>query len=240
MYITKIEYQYLNIIDGDLPEGIRECDNRVVNQSTDLTKAYKTTFYKDSFMNIPEIEQYNNYSKTGTLNNIHSKSHSNGSLEKDDDVLLPWWFQKMIRDYNLDSDWILQVLEEAGLEKSEIIDWRQMKQNQREIFRQMLKDQSESARLFVEGLAEEMKMRRKMIEAFREIVQGKNTSSEGQQLLAQFAPMLLFIALLLKDENEESEEDYCNNEESNQLSNNNRTNDIDDNNQSVSFIETGS
>lgn len=202
------------MVDDDyLTDEIQNIDKLDVKQNTTSMKTQINTYGNDTFDSVPEIEHYNNYSKNGMLNITDSDLSlvEGKSLEKDD-ALLPWWFQKKIRDFGLDSDWILQMIDEAGLEKTDIIDWRQVKQNERETFRQLLKEQAESARLFAEGLKEEMKMRRKMMEAFREIVQGKNTSTEGQQLLAQFAPMLLFIALLLKKEDDESEEDYIPNE----------------------------
>ena len=214
------------MVDDDyLTDEIQNIDKLDVKQNTTSMKTQINTYGNDTFDSVPEIEHYNNYSKNGMLNITDSDLSlvEGKSLEKDD-ALLPWWFQKKIRDFGLDSDWILQMIDEAGLEKTDIIDWRQVKQNERETFRQLLKEQAESARLFAEGLKEEMKMRRKMMEAFREIVQGKNTSTEGQQLLAQFAPMLLFIALLLKKEDEESEEDYVpnNNEETNYKTENNQ------------------
>jgi len=214
------------MVDDDyLTDEIQNIDKLDVKQNTTSMKTQINTYGNDTFDSVPEIEHYNNYSKNGMLNITDSDLSlvEGKSLEKDD-ALLPWWFQKKIRDFGLDSDWILQMIDEAGLEKTDIIDWRQVKQNERETFRQLLKEQAESARLFAEGLKEEMKMRRKMMEAFREIVQGKNTSPEGQQLLAQFAPMLLFIALLLKKEDEESEEDYVpnNNEETNYKTENNQ------------------
>ena len=244
MNVTTAAYQNMNMVDDDyFTDEIKEISKPDVKQNTTSTKTQINTHGNDTFDSVPEIEQYNNYSINGTLNITGSELNlvEGKSLEKDDNALLPWWFQKMIRDCDLDSEWILQMLEEAGLEKTDIIDWRQMKQNEREMFRQMLKDQAESARLFAEGLAEEMKMRRKMMEAFKEIVQGKKTSPEGQQLLAQFAPMLLFIALLLKKEDEESEEDYIPNksEETNHMSDVDQVSGVTSNNYSAATMEAG-
>jgi hypothetical protein len=150
----------------------------------------------DSFSSTPIIDHFNNYTKTGH----HSDTVSN---------TIPGWLLNMIKNPEFDNEWLMQMIEEALLEKNQPANiWEAIKSERealREMLREMLMQDMENARATAEALAEEMKMKRKMLEAFRAIVRGENTSAEGQRLLAQFAPMMLFIALLLKDENEEDE-----------------------------------
>ena len=201
--------QSKSIVFTDDEYSVEELSSRGktgVKQNVADASTLPNFYRRDSHESIPEIEKYNNYTNTG-------KNNSKCDSSVDEDISLPWWLVNMLKNSMHNSEWVMQTLEEAGIDKCQLPDIREMKRKEREMFRQMLKEQAEAARLFAEGLAEEAKMRRKMMEAFREIIQGKNPSPEGQQLLAQFAPMLLFIALLMKNDEEESEENTMPNSE---------------------------
>jgi RNA-binding protein YhbY len=165
----------------------------------------------DALSSTPTVELFNNYNKVGV-----NCSCSNQATPSDEN--LPQWLKNMLNNSAHNLDWIVQITEDAGVDKSQIPNLREMRQQEREMFRQMLKEQAEAAKALAESIAEEAKMQRKMLEAFKEIVQGQNPSPEGQQMLAQFAPMLLFIALLMKNDNETDEESIkSDDDESNEM-----------------------
>ena len=74
----------------------------------------------DSFDYAHVIDNYNNYTSAGThsntAHNINQTNTTSISQMKDDDIMLPWWLVMMLRNANPDSEWIKQMIEEAGLE----------------------------------------------------------------------------------------------------------------------------
>ena len=174
-------------------------DEETINKNNILKKNTIVRPGSDSLSSAPTVELFNNYNKAGI------NGAKNNTTETEDN--LPLWLVNMLNNSSNDLDWVLRMLDEAGVDKSQIPNLREMRQQERAMFRQMLKEQADAAKAFAEGLAEEAKMQRKMMEAFKELVQGQNPSPEGQQLLAQFAPMLLFIALLLKNDADSEEEE---------------------------------
>ena len=74
----------------------------------------------DSFNCVQTIEYYNNYTSAGTHSNtahyLDKTDSTPANQTKDDDITLPWWLVMMLRKANPNSEWIKQMLEEAGLE----------------------------------------------------------------------------------------------------------------------------
>ena len=74
----------------------------------------------DSFDCAHVIEHYNNYTSAGTHSDTASYLNQPNSTAtnqtKDDDMMLPWWLVTMMRNANPSSEWIKQMLEEAGIE----------------------------------------------------------------------------------------------------------------------------
>ena len=175
-------------------------DEETINKNNFIKKSTITKPGSDTLSSTPTVDLFNNY------NNVRVNRSSNDKTTESEENL-PLWLVNMLNNSSNDLDWTLKIMDEAGVDKSQIPNLREMRQTEREMFRQMLKEQADAAKAFAEGLAEEAKMQRKMMEAFKELVQGQNPSTEGQQLLAQFAPMLLFIALLLKNDTDSKEEE---------------------------------
>jgi hypothetical protein len=88
------------------------------NPSVGSTDATVNT---DTISRAPEIEHYNNYTKIGLLIDYANETNT-GSAEKCeiDTEVFPWWLLKLIKETNADSDWILQLLEEAGIENIDL------------------------------------------------------------------------------------------------------------------------
>jgi len=90
-----------------------------LNPPACTTKSNALPKAADSIDCAPVIEHYNNYTNAGVHSNTAhylNQPETTSASQTEDDMMLPWWLVMMLRKANPSSEWIKQMLEEAGLE----------------------------------------------------------------------------------------------------------------------------
>ena len=97
--------------------------NQQIRANLNDSSASTAIVVGDSFAGAPIVEHYNNYTSAGqhsaAVHNLSETQNTSPNTWEGMKTLLPWWFVQMLRKSNPNSDWIKQMLEEAGLENLE-------------------------------------------------------------------------------------------------------------------------